>query len=614
MASAWGVEGFGVRVGIDTGAVVVGPVGAGSRVEYGATGDAVNTAARLQARADAGTVLVGATTVRLVEPTFAWEDERSLDLAGKSGPTVARRVLAVSGEAGRRRGLGVHAPLVGRERELAAARRALEALLAGSGGILFITGEPGIGKSRLLTEAHELLDHLAGTPSQHGAPAWIEGRCVSYGEALPYWPFRDLIRDWLGVSVAEPELRVRVALRRRIEELFGERAAETYPYLGAMLGISLEPDAAGHLAELSPEALQYRTFEVVRHLIERLASDGPLVVALEDLHWGDPTSVQLVERLLAVTEDAAVLLVLTERPERDHPAWAVRETAAREFPHRLTEVTLEALTGRADRELLRALVGDGTLPGELEDRIVTHADGNPFFLEELVRSLADAGAVVREGDGWRFDHEAPVDVPPTVEMVILARIDRLTPACRDLLTAASVLGRQFGLPLLEGVTGSNGELRSSLHELQRLDLLREGRRWPEPEYRFKHALIQEAAYRTIVGDKRRALHRSAAEWLEAQYAGNESEVAGLLAQHWLAAADEDKAIAYLMQAGDRARLEYALDEAIDLYRELLPLLEAKGRRQGRAPGTGRRRAGDRGAARHGRACRGPIRGAGPAAR
>src|SRR5439155_19481452 len=228
--------------------------------------------------------------------------------------------------------------------------------------------------------------------------------------------FRDLIRDWLGVSVAEPELRVRVALRRRIEELFGERAAETYPYLGAMLGISLEPDAAGHLAELSPEALHYRTREVVRHRTDRLASDGPLVVALEDLHWGDPTSVQLVERLLAVTEDAAVLLVLTERPERDHPAWAVRETAAREFPHRLTEVTLTALTGRADRELLRALVGDGTLPGELEDRIVTHADGNPFFLEELVRSLADAGAVVREGDGWRFDHEAQVDVPPTVEM------------------------------------------------------------------------------------------------------------------------------------------------------------------------------------------------------
>src|SRR5439155_26900345 len=136
-----------------------------------------------------------------------------------------------------------------------------------------------------------------------------------------------------------------------------------------------EPDAAGHLAELSPEALQYRTFEVVRHLIERLASEGPLVVAMEDLHWGDPTSVQLGERLLAGTEEAAVLLVLTERPERDHPAWAVRETAAREFPHRLTEVTLEALTGLADRELLRALVGDGTLPGELEDRIVTHADG-----------------------------------------------------------------------------------------------------------------------------------------------------------------------------------------------------------------------------------------------
>ncbi|MBI2238240.1 MAG: AAA family ATPase [Actinobacteria bacterium] len=468
---------------------------------------------------------------------------------------------------------GVQAHLVGRERELAAAREPLEAVLAGAGGILFLSGESGIGKSRLLAE---LRDAFLATPFEHGRTLWLEGRCVSYGESMPYWPFRDLLRGWLGVLSDEPELRVRVALRRNVERLFADRTLEVYPYLGALLGLTLEPDAVARVAELSPEALQYRTFEVVRALLERLAKDGPVAVAFEDLHWADATSLQLLERLLAATEEAAQLLVLTARPEPDHPSWRLKETAAREFPHRTREVALEALSGDAGRELLRALVGEGTLPEGMEARILEPAEGNPFFLEELVRSMADAGALVRKGDGWRFDHEAPVEIPPTVEKVVLARIDRLSPGAHSALMAASVLGRQFGLPLLEAVSGGGEAIGSSLHDLQRLDLVREGRRWPEPEYRFKHALIQEAAYRTLVTDERNRLHRKAAEWLEERYAGHEDEVAGLLAHHWLSAADEQKAVRYLTRAGDRARQEYALDEAIGHYRELLPILERRG--------------------------------------
>jgi len=182
-------------------------------------------------------------------------------------------------------------------------------------------------------------------------------------------------------------------------------------------------------------------------------------------------------------------------------------------------------------------------------------------------------------ESWRFDHEVSIDLPETVEKVILARIDRLSPQCHDVLTAASVLGRTFGLPLLEGVTGGDGELRDALSELQRLDLIREGRRWPQPEYRFKHALIQEAAYRTILAERRTELNRKAAEWLESRHAENQEEIYGILAHHWLAANDEDKAIAYLTRAGDKARLEYALDEAIGHYRELLTLLERRGEAQ-----------------------------------
>jgi ABC-type oligopeptide transport system substrate-binding subunit len=284
----------------------------------------------------------------------------------------------------------------------------------------------------------------------------------------------------------------------------------------------------------------------------------------------------LLEQLLSLAEESPVLLVLSLRPERDHASWALREHAGREFPHLLREIDLGPL-GDSDGELLAALVAPATLPAELERRVLEAADGNPFFLEELVRSLADVGALVREDDGWRFDHAVEVEVPPTVEKAILARLDRLSPSARDLVTAASALGRTFALPLLEGVLGEVPP--DSLHELQRLGLLRQSRRWPQPEYRFRHALIQETAYRTLLSEQRTRLHRRAAEWLEERYAGREGEVLGLLAYHWLRAEDEAKAADYLLRAGDKARLEYALDEAIEHYRDLLPLLERRGERQ-----------------------------------
>ena len=584
---AWGLP-TGVRVGVETGEVVAGIVAAGERVEYGATGDAVNVAARLQSSAEPGQILAGTALYARARALFAWGEPLTLTLKGRGAPVEARPVLASTAQRGQARALpGMTAALVGREREIERLRGLVDDVWQGTGSILFVTGEAGIGKSRLRLELHRLFEaHPA--PASAAEPLvgrWLEGRCASYAEAVPYSVFADLLREWLGVGLATPPLRTRVALRATLDRLFGDRATTLRPYLGALLGLEGDPADAGALQRLSPEALQYRSFEVVEEVIERLAGDGPIVVCLEDLHWADVTSLQLAERLLALSDRAPVLFVLTARPERDQPGWRLREVAAREYAHRFHEVALEGLSPDTERLLLDALVGAATLPDAVERDVLDAAGGNPFFLEELVRSMADSGAITgadgRPGPPWRFTGTARHELPPTIEAVIRARLDRLEPGDRAVLGAASVLGRRFTLALLESVVDDQALVPAALARLQRLDLVRESRRWPEPEYRFKHALIQETAHAALVRERRIALHRRAAEALEGAGPGTTTgaDALGLLAHHWLAAADEERAMTYLGLAGDRARAEWALDEAIERYRELLPILERRGLRQ-----------------------------------
>ena len=575
--AAWRVEGFGVRVGIETGLVVVGAIGAGSRVEYAALGDAVNTAARLQARAEPDSVLVGQQTRRMAPGLFEWGDPVSVELKGKAEPVLASVVRGAGPVTpSRTRGLeGVETRLIGRERDLSVARDILRGTLAGAGGVLYLVGEPGIGKTRLLAEIRELAER---EPSTHGETLWLEGRCVSYGDSLPYWPFRDLLRSWLGAAIDEPALRVRVTLHRQVERLFGERSLEIEPYLGTLLGLPLEPDVAA----ACPGALTRSA--AVPHLRGRAPPPDPSGRGRPG--GGGPRGPPLGRPDIAPVARAAPrrhgdvgVVARPDDPSRARSPIVGREGdgRARPLPSDPGAGTRGVVRRRGSRSAPR--LGGRRDPAEtMEERILEPAEGNPFFLEELVRSLVDAGALRRDGDGWRFDHAIEVEIPPTVEKVVLARIDRLAPDAHGAMMAAAVLGRQFGLQLLEAVAGLD-DIRAALIDLQRLDLVREGRRWPEPEYRFKHALIQEAAYRTLVAADRNRLHRKAAEWLEERHAGREDEVAGLLAYHWLGAEDEDKAIAYLTRAGDRARQEYALDEAIGHYRDLLPLLERRGERR-----------------------------------
>lgn len=566
----WDVQGFSVRVGIETGLAVLGAVGGGSRVEYGATGDAVNTAARLQSHADPFTVLVGPRTHHLIEPIFRWGDPRELVLKGRAEPLLAYEVGGFPAEPGKLRGLaGATTPLLGRDAELRIAQEAGSAVFEGRGRILFVIGEPGIGKTRLLSALRQLV-------LVEGPVTWLEGRCVSYGQALPYWPFRELLREWLGASVTEGPDRLGTSLLARCSALFEGNAGEIHPYLAAMLGLPLDPDAERDLAVLSPEARLFRTTEAVRALIRRLAEEQPLIVAIEDLHWADAASMQLLERLFPLTDTVRTLIVVSHRPEADHPSWNLHIDATTNHPDRARVLTLDVLPPAAGRSLLEALVGAGTLPGELEDRILGSAEGNPFYVEELVRSLIDDGALALEGTGWRFEGSSAVEIPPTVERVIISRIDRLSAAARETIQAASVLGRQFGRPLLEAVAGSDGALSDALEELVLFDLLREE---ADSEYRFKHALIQEAAYNNMLKRRRRELHARAAEALESLLGDRLEPHYGILAQHYRGAGLPEEAQRYFELAAAQARRVYAVEVALDHYTAALEIAESLGSRR-----------------------------------
>jgi tetratricopeptide (TPR) repeat protein len=562
----WGLD-FNLRVGINTGLVVVGEVGSDLRVEYSALGDAINMAARMEQHAEPGTLLVAAPTYKLVAPIFEVQAVEGLNVKGRDGPVTAYRVLRRKALRGSLRGIqGLNAPLIGRRVQMDALWAAADELSQGRGQIVSVMGEAGLGKSRLITEFRRALLLDPAAPLQ-----WLEGRTFSYETATPYAPFISLMGDFFNLAPGNRDEQRYRQIADCLESLFPGKSQEIAPFFAALIGLELQGEAAERVKFLPPPQLHGLIFEQVSVLVDRLLSSGPLILYIDDLHWADPTSIKLLESLLPKTDSAPLMLIASFRPRQQEPSWEFHEFASREYNQRYKPLILSPLDQEQARHLVANLLQIDDLPEKVRLKILEKSEGNPFFVEEVIRSLLDSGLVVRVDEHWQATQEInEINLPDTLVGVVTARLDRLGDSPRYFLQAAAVLGREFAVDVLDELTARPAELEAALVELQRREMVREKSQNPQRTFTFKHVLTQEAAYSSILLSRRRELHSTAADILIRRT----PEAAAEIAHHLLAARQPGRALPYLVQAGDRAARAYATEEAIIHYRQVLDLKQA----------------------------------------
>jgi class 3 adenylate cyclase len=538
-----------IRTGVNTGEVVAGDPSAGQAF---VTGDAVNVAKRLEGAAAAGEILIGVETQRLVRDAALVEPVDDLALKGKSEPVPAWRLLAVvrGAPAIARR---FDAPLVGREDELATLRRAFQrASVDRTGHLLTILGVAGVGKSRLL---HELLAEIGSGSTV------LRGQCLPYGDGITFWPLSDIVRTAAAIDRTVPPDVAREHIARLLEgDPESERVVER---LAAAMGLEDRPVAAEE------------TFWAARRLLEALARKRPVVVVFDDLHWAEPTLLDLVDHLGDRARDAPIVLVCLARPEllELRPTWAGGKVNA-------TTMLLEPLSLDESQLLIRNLLRDDGPGAARSLAIAEAADGNPLFLEEILAMLLDEGALERA--------DVPtIRVPPTIQAVLTARLDRLAADEREAIEAAAVMGTFFRRRSLEELL-ADGDLGTRLGALVRKELIRPAQDTTEPAFRFRHILIRDAAYNQIPKERRGDLHQRFADLLERQFEGRLGEIEELIGYHLERAASlysdlypEDERIrrlagragALLASAGDHALAREDVPAAINLLDRAAQLLD-----------------------------------------
>jgi class 3 adenylate cyclase/tetratricopeptide (TPR) repeat protein len=541
-----------IRVGLNSGEVVVRSIGSDLRMDYTAVGQTTHLAARMEQVAAPGSILLTPDTLRLVEGYVQMRGLGPTAVKGLSEPVEVYELIGAGPVRSRLQALAARGltRFVGRDAELETLRQTLAQAGAGRGQIVALVGEPGVGKSRLVWE----FTH------SHRSQGWLvlESGSVSYGKATSWLPVIDLLKSYCGIEAADDQRRIREKVTGKLLTL--EPAIQpTLPAFLALLDVPVE-DAAWE--KLDAGQRRQRTLDAVKRLLLRESQEQPLLLVFEDLHWIDAETQALLDSLAESLPTARLLLLVNYRPEYEH-AWG-RKTY-------YGQLRLDPLPPESADELLRALLGDDPSLQELKRLLVERTEGNPFFLEETVQTLVETGVL----GGERGAHvlARPLEstgVPATVQAVLAARIDRLAPEDKRLLQCAAVIGKDVPFALLQAIAELREDwLRQSLADLQAAEFLYETRLFPDLEYTFKHALTHEVAYGSLLSDRRRALHARIVEVIERQSADRLAEQVERLAHHAVRGEVWEKAVTYLRQAGAKAAVRGAYREAAGYFEQAL---------------------------------------------
>ncbi|MCO6450077.1 MAG: AAA family ATPase [Caldilineales bacterium] len=552
----WGIE-FEVRVGINTGLVVVGAMGSEQETEYTAMGDAVNVAARMEQTAVPGSVQIAEETHRWVAARFDFEDLGAIDIRGKREPVRSFRVLGPKQMPTHpRQARRLNTTMVGRSSESALLLGLLQKLAQGEGGIVCLIGEAGLGKSRLLHETKRAWQRF-GPPER-----WYETGSLSYETGIPYAQFQRLLRRGAGIDNRDSQDEVRRKIGIYLDHLAPlerDRAAHLFE---TMFGLT-------HPGHQPPEGEAFRKqlFDMMLELCRNWADEAPMALVIDDLHWSDPASVDLLMHLLQLVPHAALLLICAMRPDRDAPGWTLTSEAARHYPDHYHEIVLTPLTSGESEQLVDQFAVDAPMSVRLRTRILQKTEGNPLFLEEVVLSFLAGDENGDDGVRSLYENDSldDIDIPDSLHTLLQARIDRLPEPARQTLQLASVIGRKFAYRVLRQIAGPAADLDAHLQTLQNQELIRESVQATEREYIFHHALIQDAAYFTILRRQRREYHRRVGQALADLYPGRLEELAPVLAAHFDEANDLAQALHYFALAGDVAFRLYANVEAAAHY-------------------------------------------------
>lgn len=537
--------------GANTGVIVASEYGAGAMESY--LGDAINVAARLSEMAEAGQILVGEGTHRQSEGHFDFEAIGPVSVRGREGTVAAHRVIAGREEPVTvRRVSGLRAALIGRAFELERLAEAVAAMERGEGSVVGICGEPGTGKSRLVEEFRAGLDQER--------VRWREGLAYDYARNIPYYPIARLIGAAWGIGSGDPPDTVRAKIEDNLQRL-GVLSEDAGTYIGGLYALDYP-----ELRDMDPESWRSGLVKVVKALLTALTSGGPTVLHLGDLHWADPSTLELMRELLTEFNYPTVVLC-TYRP----PFSLLQSDARSGLGYE--ELHLENLSPSEAASMTESLLQTPEVPRELRTFVQEKAEGNPFYLEELVNSLIESEVLLAEGGGWRLARPlSTADVPLTISGLISARLDRLNHDERRVVQAASVVGRTFSERILAEVLGDRARLESTMASLERLDLVRVRSVEPELEYKFKHALIKDVAYSSLLRAERAELHERVGVAMEKAFEGRRRDLCETLAYHFLRGKSVDKAVDYLRKSGEKSRKRYAVEEAHEYYMQAFRLL------------------------------------------